>query len=130
MPRAITSISTCACATVTPGFRRATGMYRWSDRFAFLALSGSIGFQTSVGFPSAPDPYQGANPVNPAGITPTTVETTPSSRNVLPSASGSALNRIPQKALLMTTVWDCSWLSSARKTRPSAGCTPTKSKKF
>src|ERR1700758_2684878 len=103
MPRAITSISTCACLTVTPGLRRATGIIQWSERFALLAPPGSIGFHTSVGFPSAPDPYHGANPVNPAGITPTTVEITPLIRNVLPSTSGALLNLLLQKALLMTT---------------------------
>src|SRR5260370_36841390 len=108
MPRAITSISTCASATVTPGFRRATGINQWAERFAFLALPGLTGVQTSVAFPSVLDPYHGANPVNPAGITPTTVETTPSIRNALPSTLGSLLNLLLQKALLMTTVWNCS----------------------
>jgi hypothetical protein len=49
-------------------------MIQWSERFTFLILSGSIGIQTSVAFPSVLDPYHGANPVNPTGITPTTVE--------------------------------------------------------
>src|ERR1700729_1444293 len=99
MASAITSISACACRTVTPGFRRATGIFQRSERFRYLALPGSIGLQTSVGFPSAPDPYPGANPVNPGGITPTTVETTPSSRNALPSTWGALLNPLLQKAL-------------------------------
>src|SRR5208282_581421 len=100
----MTSISSCACARVTPGLKRATGIIPWSERFAYFALSGLTGFQTSVAIPSVLGAYHGANPLNPGGITPTTVETTPSIRNALPSTPGSLLNLFFQKELLITTV--------------------------
>src|SRR5208282_259807 len=107
-------------------FSRASGTIQKPTRFAYLASSGLTGSHTSARVRV----NHGPNVSKPAGITPTTVETTSSMRNVFPSTAASPWNFVFHSVSLITTVSESSCASSARKALPKTGCTPTRVKKL